>query len=259
MSKLFLKRNSSTILTCVGAVGVIATSVLAVKATPKAVDILEEATKQKGDELTNFEKVKAAGPVYIPAAVTGAATIACIFGTNILNKRHQAALMSAYALVDTSFKEYKKKLKELYGEETHQNIVNHIAAEKAGQVYITADYMFGSCDLSTEENDGSPKLFYIEQDNRYFEATIETVLTAEYHLNRNYSLRGYTVLNEFYDFLGLEQTKNGEIMGWIPTDEGEYWIEFDHRKVVMEDGLECYIIEMPFEPRVGFDQGFILG
>ena len=109
-SKLFFKRNSSTILTCVGALGVVTTSVLAVKATPKALALIEAAKEEKGEELTPVETVQVAGPVYIPAIVTGVSTIACIFGANALNKRQQAALMSAYALLDSSYKEYKAKV-----------------------------------------------------------------------------------------------------------------------------------------------------
>jgi hypothetical protein len=42
-------------------------------------------------------------------------------------------------------------------------------------------------------------------------------------------------------------------MGWAPTDEGEFWIEFNHVPKDLPDGRRCYIIDMPFEPRVNFD------
>ena len=218
--------------------------------------LIKEEETIKGGDLTKLEKVKVAGPTYIPAAVTGVATIACIFGANVLNKRYPASLISAYALLDTSFKDYKRKLKELYGQETHNNIIDSLAIEKAENVNVTGAYFSMDCDLSIEDNDGSEKLFYDEFSNRYFEATIEQVISAEYHLNRNYTLRGYSVLNELYEFLGLETTDNGSVLGWMPTDEGEYWIDFNHRKVVMDYGLECYIIEMPFEPKPDFNEWY---
>lgn len=250
-SKAYLKRNSSTILTCVGAIGVVATSVIAVKATPKALVLLEQAENEKGEELTRLEVVKVAAPAYIPTAIIGASTVACIFGANALNKRQQAVITSAYVLVNNAYKEYKNKLKELYGEEAHQNIVNSIAIEKTKDVNISSEYMgVMCCDLSIEENDSEPRLFYDEYSGRYFEKTIEQVINAEYHLNRNYVLRGYSTLNEFYNFLGLEETQYGYILGWTPTDEGTFWIDFNHRKVVLDDGLECYVIEMPFEPNM---------
>ena len=250
---LFVKRNASTILTVLGGVGLVGTVALSVKATSKAVKQLEEATEEKGEELTKLEVVKTVGVTYIPTIATGAATLACIFGANILNQHQQAALMSAYALVDNSYKEYKAKVKELYGEETHQNIVNAIAIEKADpDTFVNSNYLGTRCDLSLEESDGEPKLFYDEHSSRYFEATIERVLTAEYHLNRNYVLRGHAWLNEFYEFLGIEETDYGSVMGWAATDEGEYWIEFSHHKITMDDGMEVYLIEMPFEPRYDF-------
>ena len=125
--KQFIKRNGSTILTCVGAVGVVATAVVAVQATPKALQLLELAKEQKGEELTKVEVLKVAGPIYIPAVVIGVSTISCIFGANTLNKRKQAALTSAYALLNSSYKEYKKKVVDLYGEEVDSHIKQEIA------------------------------------------------------------------------------------------------------------------------------------
>lgn len=247
-SQLFCKKHASTILTCAGGAGVVITAITAVKATPKALQLLDDAKKEKGEELSTSEKIKIAAPTYIPSVIIGAGTLACIFGANVMNKRHQAALVSAYTLLDSSFKEYKQKLKDLYGEETHQNIVNAIAIEKAEEMRVRGSYLCSDCDLAGEEACGEPVLFYDEYGNRYFESTIEQVISAEYHLNRNYILRGYSYLNELYDFLGLEGTDYGSVLGWAPTDEGEYWIEFNHRKVVLDDGLECYILEMPFEP-----------
>lgn len=248
----FCKRNASTILTCVGGVGVVTTAVMAVKATPKALKLLEKAEETKGEKLTKLEVVRVAGPSYIPAVVSGVATLACIFGANKLNQRQQAALMSAYALVDNSYKEYKNKLKELHGEEAHQEIVNSIMVEKANDVGVSAANFCTSCDLSIDESNGDPVIFYDEHSSRYFEATVEQVMNAEYHLNRNYILRGYSYLNEFYEFLGLEETDYGSVLGWAPNDDGMYWIDFNHRKAIMDDGTEIYIIEMPFEPTYDF-------
>lgn len=248
-AKLLWKRHGSTILSVAGGVGVVLTTVTAVKATPKALESLEEAKKEKNEELTTIEKIKIAGPKYIPTILIGTGTIACIFGANITNKRHQAALVSAYTLVDSSFKEYKQKLKELYGEETHNKVVDAIAVEKVDRDWSVGGSYFGqSCDLANEEACGDPVLFYEEISGRYFESTIEQVINAFYHINRNYTLRGYVYLNELYDFLGLEQNDYGSVMGWAPNDESEYWIEFNTRKTVLDDGLEVYILELPFEP-----------
>ena len=251
-ARLFVKRNASTILTGLASIGVVTTAVMAVKATPKALKLIEEAEQEKGEKLTKWETVKTAGSSYIPSAIVGVATITCLLASNILNKRTQASLMSAYALLDQSYKEYKNKLIELYGEEQHNEIIDAIAIEKAEEIGVRGSYLGTSCDLSLEENDSEPRTFYDEHSGRYFTATIEQVMNAEYHLNRNYILRGYSYLNEFYEFLGIEETEYGSVLGWAPNDDGMYWIDFNHRKVTLDDGMEIYIIEMPFEPTYDF-------
>lgn len=247
----YLKRNASTILTIIGGVGVIVTAIMTAKATPKAVKKIEQAKEKKGEELTTIEKIKIAGPNYIPASLVCIGTVTCIFGANVLNKRQQAALVSAYALVDSSYKQYKHKLVELYGKETHNEIVDAIAVEKAKEVGIYAESCCANTCLTDSESCGDPVLFYDEFGKRHFESTIEQVITAEYHLNRNFVLRGYATLNELYEFLGLEHTDYGNTVGWAVEDEF-YWIDFNHRKTVLDDGLEVFIIETYWEPSADF-------
>lgn len=252
--KSFFNHNASTILSCLGGAGVIATSVMAVKATPKAISLITKAEEIKGEKLSKWETVKIATPSYIPSVIIGAATITSVIGANILSKRQQASLISAYALLNSSYRDYKNKLVELYGEETHQNIIESIAVEKAENIYINSSYLGSHCDLTVGEHSSEPALFYDEYSKRFFESTIEQVITAEYHLNRNYILRGYTVVNELYEFLGLEPTDHGDILGWAPLDDGMYWIDFNHRKATTDDGTEFYILEMPFAPVIDYDE-----
>lgn len=241
-SKVFLRKNASTILTCVGGVGVIGTAVMAVKATPKALERIENAERFKGEKLTKLEVVQVAGPVYIPAAVTGAATIACIFGANTLNKNKQAALMSAYALLDNSFKEYKNKVNELYGEDADQNVRAELAKDKY--------------DANMAPNKDK-RLFYDEYSERYFESTIEKVLQAEYDLNRMISIEYGVYLNEFYELLGIDTVPYGDYMGWSTYElmdcQWNSWVEFSHRKVILDDGLECTIISIDTDPSFDFE------
>ena len=241
-SKRFVKRNSSTILTCAGGAGVIATSIMAVKATPKALYLLEVAREEKGEDLTKFESVQVAGPVYIPAILTGAATIACIFGANALNKRQQAALMSAYALLDNSYKEYKKKVIDLYGEQVDEKIRGEISKVRYDRTGITVQ--------------DDRQLFYDEFSGRYFESTTANVIKAEYKLNKKITMWGRAYLNEFYEFLGIPTTDYGDYLGWSASSMYDmYWnqcLDFRHQKVVMDDGLECTIIMFVQEPTPDF-------
>lgn len=78
-------------------------------------------------------------------------------------------------------------------------------------------------------------------------------MQAEYHLNRNYILSAEACLNEFYDLLGIQTTEFGSLAGWVPDDEGKFWIEFEHRKAKLPDGTVYYIIEMPFGSSTEYD------
>ena len=168
-AQVFVKRNSSTILTVLGGAGLVATTVMAVKETPKAMELIKQSEEEKGDKLTRLEVVQAAGKVYIPTIIVGASTLACIFGANALNKRKQAALMSAYALLDSSYKEYKNKVDELYGKEAGQEVQASIARDKYD------DFI---------EIEDDKELFYDAFSGRYFNSTTYDVLRAEYNLNR---------------------------------------------------------------------------
>lgn len=250
-AKTFLSKNASTILTIVGGVGVVGTAVLAATATPKAIALVEEAKAEKGEELTAWETVKAAGPAYIPAAAAGVGTLTCIFGANVLDKRSQAAITSAYALINEAHNRYKGKLKELYGEEAHNKIVDSIMVEKAEEMRVCNYNLTSYCDLSIADGTSEPRLFYDEYSNRFFETTVEQVMNAEYHLNRNFVLRGFAYLNELYEFLGLEPTDYGSKVGWSIDDDGIFWIDFNHRKALLDnETLEAIIIETPWGPSI---------
>ena len=239
-SSLFLKRNSSTILTCIGAVGVVATSAMAVKATSKAVAILEEAKKEKGEDLTVLETVKVAGPAYIPSVLLGASTIACIFGVNALNKRQQASLMSAYALISNSYKEYKDKVEQLYGEEASDQIREEIAKTKFEDM------------SDIEPMHEEEVLFFDDFSMQFFYSTVEEVLSAEHRFNENFMMSGSACLNEFYDMIGLPRIEAGYQLGWVAysgnEDGGICKVKFEHQKMILGDDVECYAITMPILP-----------
>ena len=242
-SQVFLKRNSATILTCMGAAGVIATTVTAVKATPKAILLLESAKEDKGEELTAFEKVKIAGPAYVPTAVLGVSTLACIFGANVLNQRGQASLMSAYALVDRSYKDYRKKVDELYGAEAGDQVRAGIAKDNYEENAV-------------EVVDGE-RLYYDFYSGRYFNATPAMVQRAEYELNRTLMLDDGVFLNEWYQTLDLEPLEYGWNFGWSASANSDMywqtWVDFNHQKTTMDDGLECIIISFQQEPYPDFE------
>ena len=108
-----LTKHSSEILTGIGIAGMITTTILAVKATPKALGLIEESKKEWGvDELSPIDTIKVAWKPYIPAMATGVASVACLIGASSVNMKRNAALATAYKLSETAFSEYKEKVVE---------------------------------------------------------------------------------------------------------------------------------------------------
>lgn len=231
----FLKQNSPTILTILGSAGVILTTLTAIKSTPKAVSVLNEARDEKGEELTKLETFKMVVPVYIPTILTGASTLACIFGANILNTKTQASLMSAYALANRTFKDYKLKAEDLFGDDCGTWIRSEIVKDELPPVI-----------------DEEKCLFYDFYSRRYFEATPSDVMKAECYLNREIVVNDCAYLNDWYDYLNLEPIEEGSIMGWTLSANMDHydqiWVDFENEKVTMDDGLECTIISFVHDP-----------
>lgn len=238
-----LYRSSPTILTVVASVGVIVTTITAVRATPKAVKLLKEAELEKGENLTKVEIIRVAGPSYIPSALLGISTIVCIFGANALNQKKQASLMSAYVMLNESYKQYRKSAKIVYGEDADDKI--HVEMAKDAMV-ATYDwgYQVHNMDMDSESE---RLLFYDLSSKKYFRTTMAAVLNAQYHVNRNLAIRGDCSLNEYLSFLGVEGIDGGDDLGWdisyMVEEMDCYWLDFDNYKSTLEDGLECIIID----------------
>lgn len=247
----WLRKNASTILTCLGAAGLAATVVLAVKATPEAMDRLQQAKKSKKEaaekggrepeELTVPETVLACGPCYLPALAAGGGTLMCIFGANVLSRRQQASLASAYAALESVYRRYRKKVRDIFGPGMEQLLEKAAVREQ-----------------ETPEGEEPPwdetRTFYLPccGEQEFFERTIGEVKDAEYHINRNLALRGDVTLNEFRSFLNLPPIEKGDGVGWDLYDGeafyGYQWIDFVHRDYILDDGMLVCAIDTPFEP-----------
>lgn len=237
--RLYLQRNSPTIVSCIGAVGVVATTIAAVKATPKALSLIENEkayiNKQleeggwqtRVDKLTTAETIKATWKCYIPTAIIGLSTITCIFGANTLNKRQQAAITSAYMLLDNTYKQYKEKVSKLLGDNADTMVKKSIIEDQYSEITLFYEYHYGE----------------------FFERRKADVLNAEYQLNLKFASQGYACLNDFFELLGLPITQEGEIIGWS-TQEGYSAIDFEHQLLELDDGMECTIINLPISPSI---------
>ena len=220
-----IKNNSPNILTGIAVVGVIATSIMSIKATPKALERLAKAEKKKDEKLSQIEKTKIIIPVYAPTAIIGFSTIACMITANTLNRKHQASIISAYALLNESYKKYIRAAKAVYGDDADSKI----KAEIAKKTYV--DRSNGYQTYIPEGDLEESVLFYDSYSERFFNAPMSAVLNAQYHVNRNLQLRGSVSVNEYYEFIGISTIENGDDTGWNMDklyEHGIAWLDFDN-------------------------------
>lgn len=239
-----VKKHSPEILTGIGIAGMITTTVMAVRATPKALILIaerESETEGVFPNLTPIEKVKAAWPCYIPAAMTGCLSIACLIGASSANMRRNAALATAYTLSESALKEYQGKVVETIGEKKEQTVRDSIAKDR-----LERDPVSGKEVIITDRGN---TLCYDTISGRYFKSDIDKIKKAVNEINKNLLDEMYVSLNDFYYELGLSNTKLGEDLGWN-IEKGLINLNFSSQ--LAEDGTPCLVMDYSVAPRYDY-------
>lgn len=208
-TRQFVSKRSPEILTGIGIAGMITTTVLAVRATPKALQLIEEKKNEDWvDELSPLEVVKTAWKPYVPAAVTGITSVACLIGASSVNAKRNAALATAYKLSETALTEYREKVIETIGEKKEKTVRDKVAEERVKKNPVSKSEVIIT-------NNGTT-LCFDPISARYFKSSIDKIKRAENELNKQmlHDISGYVSLNDFYDELGLDHTSVGDDLGW---------------------------------------------
>ena len=239
----FLKKNGGTILAIGASVGVVLTAIETGKASTKAQKLIEKNTIAIDCEnygpsaYTTEQKVKDCWKFYLPAAALGAGTIACILGSNALNKKQIASLTAGYMALGKAYQEYRRE------------VAQHIGAEHEKEIYKDAQSVLKK---PTPDMVEDKLLCYEPISKRYFHTTEAVLLEAFYSLNRDFALNGYASMNDLYNYLGLDYIPEGDLKGWcadyLAADWEYFWIDFSYLKQKTDDGLEVYYVEAYQEP-----------
>jgi len=228
--------NSPTILSAMAVVGVATTALMAVRATPRAIRILEVAQTNSPVLLTPQEKLRLIAPCYIPSSAVGIATMACIIGANSVHAKRQAALISAYSLTENAFQKYQAKVTETFGEGKERKVRDELAQEQ-----VTENPPIAKEIIITGNGD---VLFQDSLSNQYFESTYEKVKRAENELNRSLIHEQSVSLNEFYDLLQIPNNDIGEELGWRNGEDVELRIS----ATVTPEHKPCLVINYSVTP-----------
>ena len=244
-AKKTISNHSPEILTGLGIAGFITTTVMAVKATPKAMWLIEEEkdTLEK-DKLTVVETVKVAWKPYIPAAITGVSSVACIIGASSVNYKRNAALATAYQVSRAALSEYKEKVVETIGEKKEKQIRDKVAKDKIEKHPASKTEVIIT--------DNGNVLCYDPLSGRYFNSSIEYIRKVVNDLNfRMIGGEMYVSLNEFYNEIGLSDIKRGDDIGWN-ISRGQIEVSFSSQ--LSDDGKPCIVIDYMVDPKEDFSK-----
>ena len=246
-TKGLMKKHSPEILTGIGITGMITTTVLAVKATPKALILLDEKRDELGraydERLTIKEIVQTAWKPYIPAVTLGVASITCIIGASTVNYKRNAALATAYAISEKTLVRYRDKVIETIGENKEKEIKAKVAQDEVKNKPVSNSQVIITSKGETLCKDSI--------SGRYFKSDIETIKKVVNELNRQMTYQQYVSLEEFYNELGLEPIKNASYLGWN-LDDG--LIEVDFTACLTDDDQPCIYVDYTVAPRYEFDK-----
>ena len=261
-TKKAVSKHSPEILTGLGIAGMVTTTVLAVKATPKAIELIEAEKRRQNIEIREearnngydkcpcvnklkpIETIKVAWKPYIPAAITGIASITCLVGASSVSARRNAALATAYQLSTTALSEYKEKVVETIGEKKEKVVREKVAQERVNKNPVSQSEV-----IVTKKGD---TLFYEPLSGRYFKSDIESVKKVVNELNkRMIGGEQYISLSEFYSEIGLSTTAISDDIGWrVDRDI----IEIDYPAIKADDDTPCLSLDYLVRPEYDYDK-----
>ena len=254
-----VRKHSPEILAAVGVVGVVGSTIMACKATTKLSEILDD-TKESIDKIKEVEQdpkyedkynaedakkdlsivyvqsgVKIV-KLYLPALAIGTASLGCLLASNNILRKRNAALSAAYMTVDKSFKEYRKRVAERFGDEIEKEIRYNIKAQQIEETVV--DENGTETTVVTEVKAADPNS-YSDYARFFDESCAAWKNDPEYNLmflkaqqqyaNDLLKSRGRLFLNEVYRMLGIDETKAGQVVGWIYDPEcpvGDNFVDF---------------------------------
>ena len=290
-----MKKHSPEILMVAGVAGVVVSAVMACRATLK-VDTVMEETKEKMDKIHKAEEdgtteaeedysnedakkdtvivyaqtgLKLA-KTYAPAVTIGVLSIMSILASNNILRKRNVALAAAYATVDKSFKEYRNRVIERFGQEIDRELKYNIKAEKVTATEVDEEtgkekkvkknaFVVNPSDVSgyarffekytVDENGNSILNPHWEPVNEY---NIMFLKSQENYANDLLRSKKRLFLNDVYEMLGLPRTKAGQVVGWVYDKDnpvGDNYVDFG----LYADNLSYSDFANGFDPAILLD------
>ena len=234
-----LTKYSPGILTGIGIAGMIGATFMAVKATPKALYLIETKKEEaEVEELTPIETIKTCWTCYIPATLTTVLSAACLIGASTVSAKRNAALATAYSISEAALREYQEKVVEVVGEKKEKAVRDAVAKDQIERDPVTKSEV-----VIIDSN--SNTLCYEPLSGRYFKSTIDKIKKAEIKLDRQMIQEMYVSLNDFYWEIGIDGTDLGDKMGW---NLSKGYMDLSFSSQLADDGTPCAVIVYGIPP-----------
>ena len=262
--KLLAQKHSPEILLGVGLIGVVASSVMLVKATVKAVEMKPALDKDAEEKNTIIEaahnapepnnyteedyqkdklivKVQNVMPyvkLYAPAAITGLASITAIVGSHGIMTRRTTSLVAAYGLLQEGFAAYRKRVVEDLGEDKDKDFRYGLKTEIVEEEILNEE-TGRKKKVKKEVKSMAGRMYDLSDYARFFDnysvqyrndpsLNLFFLKSQQNYANDKLKANGFLFLNEVYEMLGLPRTKAGAIVGWVwgTKDEQDDYVDF---------------------------------
>lgn len=271
------KKHSPELLVVGGVVGVVGSAVMACKATTK-LDAILDASKENIDKIHQAVEhpemlpepyteedgkkdlaivytqtaVKVA-KLYAPAVIVGGLSITAILAGHNITRKRNVALAAAYTAVDKSFKEYRGRVVERFGEALDKELKYNLKSKEVEEIVVNEDGTESVVKKTVEVADPNGYSVYA----RFFDdGCIGWTKDPEYNLmflkdqqryaNDLLQTRGHLFLNEVYDLLGIPRNKMGQVVGWI----------YDEKNPVGDNFVDFGIYDVHDEAKRNFVNGY---
>ena len=226
-----LSRNSSKILLGLGIAGAFTAVGFAISATPKAMILLEEKKQELGVEKLDAKTIiKTAAPVYIPTAISMGISTGCIIAASSVNDRRNAALAAAYTMSETALRSFQDKVVETVGPEKAKEIKEAVALDNMAKCPEPKNPP-----VATPQKPGVGNDFYNEPVKCW-----ESLSGTYFFTSRN-------MLDDLFDYLGIDHNRNGDLLGW--DTETTLEISTFYTSKLDEDGTPCLVLDYSTPPK----------
>lgn len=227
------KKHSPTLLFAAGVVGVAGTVVLACRATLKVEHVLNDAEKEMLDARSNRELVHVRArtmvkvtQLYAPSVVLGVASVGALTGSHVVLNRRNVALTAAYKTIDEAFQKYRDRVIADLGEDKDREYrydIREVEVHDTKKGVVQKKnlvHMNGASQYARLFDEMNPNWSPQPEYNLIFLRAQQT------YANQLLNARGHVFLNDIYDALGIDRSKEGAVVGWVKNGEGDNYIDF---------------------------------